>query len=265
MTKQGGLFGISTALLVLLGALMPYGAARLQDGHLLRQSDLRELRNMRLVLQKDLALNRIFGLLTSNYARIDLNERVGFPDGTKRSAARAESAAREVLSAIAAAGLIEEATLQEGEGTIGSFLAVSESGDTSAVFWEYVWVTKSEGFKGTVYVVQVEDSTGKMTGFAMTPGGGKSAVSVEDKSGMEQYSLDAEADALSAQAERWAAFCRRYYGVKAAVVDENYNLIYDRQGLGGTFTIELSNMPQEREYSYQLALTIAKDQLFFNI
>lgn len=172
---------LCTLLLIVLGAAMPWLAARAQDQRLRGLQERFDLDAVSLILRQDAGVGDTLRLLAGNYTMLPWGGETVHDPGEVRALIHEPGAL------LAQAGI-------DGKYVLASYdmrplLAVSEDGSLSAILWYSVW-----GEGGSRWFL-LDDATGKLVGGRFRRSGGLVVEVVNN------------------QLLGWEDFCQDYYGI----------------------------------------------------
>ena len=165
-----------TAACVGAGALLPQGAALLQDRQIGRSTQTQTLDTVQLLLRQELSPARTLALLSGPCTRVPWDA------ATSLDRQEAADCLSGILWDMAQLGLIPASEALYGdpagwdlEGSVCLMISQQESGG-SVLLWEWVWDNPGDA----VYTVWIDDATGLLCGIrrAAGPGGAAEGPSI---------------------------------------------------------------------------------------
>ena len=253
------LLPVCVSLLVAAGALLPWGAASLQDRALAAQTDVRVLDGVHLTLQNAGDLPQLLSLLATGPTR----QKIGLLEGGGLTEQEAMDAAVETVGLLTQKGLLPEIAWDEPVSTahymvfanntasfavdMGASIIAPASGEAdSAVIWE----CQLRG-GGYVCVVRIDGASGIMASILFQP----EPASKQSPAGSKE--------ALMRSAWRWSDFLRLYYGFDSASVRESS--LGEGDGAYPAYTLQFTWAAENDEvYTCLLPLKLREGGVDFN-
>lgn len=154
---------ILTITLVVVGAVLPYGTATMQDRQLASSRDTRELHDIQLLIQQEMNATQVLNFLGGEHTK------VAWDFGTNLTAADVKACVFSSLKSMACedllplSGVVAIDALSQGhlEMDVTAFLMISNDESRAALLlWECIW----ESPDGSTYTVWIDDATEIMCG-----------------------------------------------------------------------------------------------------